>query len=196
MAAALCATSANATLLNSFETGIEGFESTATLSSSTLGATEGSKSLAVKYTGFAWISSTGSNNAQEEAYANALLASADKKIYIDYTVLDPGIGNWADAFLALNDGGVGWRQTATGVTVPTTLGTHTIALDYSGLAMPNYGAANWFRFSFSINGPASVTNPLTVYVDNIRTVDPVPEPTSIAAIGLGLAAVLRKRRAC
>jgi hypothetical protein len=130
----------------------------------------------------------------ELAYANALLASSDKKIYIDYTVLDPGIGNWADAYLALNDGASGWRQTAAGTIVPTSLGTHTVALDYSALAMPNYGAGNWFRFSFSINGPASSTAPLTVYVDNIRTVEAVPEPASMAALGLGLAAVLRKRR--
>lgn len=192
-AAILGAASAHAVTLSSFETGTEGFNSSATLASSTIGATDGTKSLAITYTGFAWVESSGDSNAIMQANADALLASTDKKLYIDFTVDSPGVGAWANALLSFNDAD-GWRQLANAVDIPTSVGTHTVAIDYSELAMPNYAGGNWFKYSFSVNGPATAASPLTIYVDNIR-VESVPEPASMAALGLGVAAIVRKRRA-
>lgn len=194
LALILGSASAHGLVLSSFETGTEGFNSSATLASSTIGATDGTKSLAVTYTAFSWIESSDSNNAIMKANADAFLASTDKKLYVDFTVAGNGIGDWGDALLSFNDS-TGWRQTSTSVAIPTSLGTHTVALDFSALTTPNYAGGNWFKYSISVNGPASANAPLTLYMDNIRVMTaPVPEPASLAALGLGVAAFARKRR--
>lgn len=49
-----------------------------------------------------------------------------------------------------------------------------------------------FQFFISKN----VLDPVTVYIDNVRFVtDPVPEPATLGALGMGLAILIRRRRA-
>lgn len=95
------------------------------------------------------------------------------------------IGGWANSLLSFNDAGK-WRQTAQ-VDFSTTVGTKTVTIDYSG----HFAAGNWFQYHLSVNSETAGT----IYIDNVRTVEAVPEPTSMAALGLGVVALARRRRA-
>lgn len=182
---ALAASSAAQTLF-SFEGGLQGFASggaPATVALSTIGATDGVNSMAVTHTGgFVWIGTPDAIGAEVHIQNSPI-------IRYDLTIGDDNLNGatWFNQLLAVNSNG-GWKQMANQWDLPRTAGTHTIEIDVSEL-LP-LDVTNWFQFFLAFNGPTDV-GARTFYVDNIRV---VPEPATMAALGLGLAALIRRRR--
>lgn len=194
---------ANAVIIESFEDGTAGFSSTVSVSPT--GATHGSQALAVTGTGFRWLESDGNNSAKMQANAAAITGATT--IYIDVTwvpdedgATSTDTGWWANFKLSYNDGGAGWRESpqvdAPQVGGAVQPGTHTLAFNVSSLAAPNYAAGNWFKYAIGVNWNATDTgDPVgTLYIDSIRTTEAVPEPASLALLGLGGLAMLCRRR--
>lgn len=185
--------SSQAFLLYSFETGTEGFVNPGwsvgdtVLSQSTTGATEGSNALKMARpgtsNGFRWIVADGVS----QAVKNDLKLAT--KVYVDVTLgTDFGASNWFKMALVINQ--ANWNQTGELLISPTGTGLTTLEFDIATIAS-GIDTSGWMRFGFSLNsdGPSAAT----VYVDNIRT-NAVPEPATLAAIGMGLVALRARRR--
>ncbi len=187
---AVLAVPASATLLYSFETGLQGWapinSGAVNLTQSTIGATEGTHSMQVNWSGgFQWYGDATNNFAVRDALVN----DPNKEILFDVTVPDGGLAGWSNALLAMNDS-LGWRQVDNSkqLDIPQTAGTYTLAFDISGITGPN-PTGTWFQLFFSVNGPTTET----YYIDNIRTA-PVPEPASLTVLVAGAGLLIRRRR--
>ena len=187
LALATLATGANALTLFSFESGLQGWQSqnntNLTLAGGTVGATDGTQSLALTHTGdFAWMF------VDSVALQNPL--SQVDSFAFDLTITDQGLGGatWFQVFNCFNDA-QGWRQ-SNDIALPLAPGTHTVNIDYSGLTNPNPNGT-WFQWFIAFNGPAGPAR--TFYVDNIR-VNVVPEPLTVATLSIGMIGLIARRR--
>lgn len=190
---------AQAAPLFSFEGSLDGFvvdgTSTATLANSTIGATDGSQSLAL--TDGAW-----GQIKTEVSLAVWTEIKANPKISFDYTIVyadgaaHPGWdqswgGWWGDTTVCINSEAGGWSQPAS-LNIDRTQGTHTATFDFSGFTIPA-APGGWSQVFIQHNWGA--TTPLsTLYIDNVRT-SPVPEPTIMAGVAISsLGLMIRKRQ--
>ena len=182
--------SASAQTLFSFESGVGDWSSGNTaamiIASSTTGATDGTQSMAITHLaggGFSWI-----GNAN--AFSVASYLNGKSELIFDLTIGPNGLGGatWFNMDMAFNDA-AGWRQTpAPAFDLPRDPGTHEVHVPIPASLQP-VNPTNWFQIFLGFNGPAGAER--TFYIDNIRV---VPEPATIAALGLGAAALLRRRR--
>jgi hypothetical protein len=103
-----------------------------------------------------------------------------------YTGSGIGLSTGGDAVVIFNGGGtvvtgVSFGATVAGATLDNTVGVGSTAAPYPAIATPSVVGVN--SAILSANG-AEIGSPGL----------PVPEPTSLAVLGLGAAAVLRRRR--
>jgi hypothetical protein len=200
----LAASSAQATLLGSFEGNLSGplgtwsyTNGTSGTFSSTVGVTEGTQSAAITVVpNFNWAMALNGNEPLRDAILANDLIAFDVTIETPYT---PGVAEYMVFFASLNSEGTGWQQTAAnlrplGGGSDNAMGTTkvTFVWDYPQTAMNATSA--WAQFNLATNfGPASGTVP-TMHIDNFRLI-PIPEPTSLGALALGGLVALRRRRA-
>jgi len=163
------------------------------ISASTIGATSGTGSLALTKPNlnFTWA-------LQYNGNPNPGLLSMD----VTWVAAEwPGL-SWLNLeVVAMNSGGPsGWMQkSATDPVSPSYPGswspawgdhTRNLSWDFSGY---DKGASGWSQFQISINIDPNYTGPIgNFYIDNVQLV--VPEPTSLALLGLGGGLLLLRRR--
>jgi hypothetical protein len=155
--------------------------------STTIGVTQGTQALALsKSAGFQWT--------EFDIFSSLADVRSGVSISVDVTTTSAYTGQWGNSLLALSSA-AGFVQVSNANqqdwTISTTAATSTKTLTFA-IAPLNYNftnVTNWFRLNVSTNSASAET----VYVDNIR-VNAVPEPASMAALGMGALALLRRRR--
>ena len=164
------------------------------ISASTIGATSGTGSMAVTppATGFTW-------GFQYNNPTPAVLSLDVTWVASEWTGLA-----WLNLELvAMNSGGPsGWTQiSATDPASPSYPGswdpanwgdnTRTLTWDFSSYDMTGSG---WSQFQFAVNLDGNYTGPMgNYYIDNVK-LSPVPEPSSLALLGLTGAFLAIRRR--
>jgi hypothetical protein len=189
--------------VHSFETGAEGWAYASgpggAVAASTIGATDGTGSLqATIQTGFHYIQDGFDrfNTAMTNDWDDLL--PTGKSISFDITLdenSDPtGGATFLQTRIALNGDGAFQESNATqpDLDIPLTPGTYTATFDLDFWTQPS---PDW-----TFQGVAIALNtggPLLAYIDNVR-VNPIPEPSTLAVCGMGLAVLsagrMRRRR--
>lgn len=122
------------------------------------------------------------------------------QLHIDYSVAAGTSGGWNELYkISLNAEGFGWQDLNEDFGNPTPLHhydfwagsgvrTNTVVIDYS-LAVPDVNDdTSYIEFIFALN---SGDGQIEFYFDNAKL---VPEPTTIALLGLGGIALIRRRK--
>jgi hypothetical protein len=147
---------------------------------------------------FSWQAGGGSANQQIEMQA---LANAGSRIsfdvMVDGTSFPAGTAMWYNFNVVGNsDGAVGWTQLENLFTVSgwhnaddPTLFTQHIDLAFSALGWQ--AGDSWFQLHTGSNSDGAA--PVNFFLDNVNCYV-VPEPSTFALAGLGLAALLIRRR--
>jgi hypothetical protein len=192
--AAMMTVSASATILYSFEDGLQGWDKLnsgdpGTLTQDTIGATTGSHSLKYEWPGGWYPIRT--YDTMTNGQADALKLGT--KFYFDLYIPEGGMtGQWLEVGAIFNDA-KGWRQMANLTKLSPTAGKYLVTVDYSELAPPDTSGW-WFEFILVFN-TQNVTSPTKkFYIDSIRTTEAVPEPASMIALGAGALALIAKRK--
>ncbi len=194
-------------LANSFETspvvyGASASPPYSSVGQSSLWATEGTSSLTTSFDNsytWSWLysaDSAGQNYYNPTTYLNWY---NHNKLQIDiYRPASNPSGN-LELVLATS-GPEGWQQQQVVNWEWQNTGTdvyQTLTWDYSAIRnaapAPSPGYVDWWQFAFMARGGSGGT----VFIDNVRFVDQVPEPTVLSMLLLGLPAglALRARRA-
>ena len=148
---------------------------------------------------FAWGPGGGSANQQTAMQALANLGNArfSFDLMVNGTSFPAGVSTWFQAAVVGNsDGSATWTQigdifTASGwhpADDPTLISMH---FDYAFTQLGWQPGDNWFQFWTGANSDNAA--PVNFYIDNVMAYA-VPEPSALAVLGLGLAAVLGLRR--
>jgi len=174
---------------------------------STAWASTGLYSLAITPTGngFVWAIQFNDIPTAEKLATTHLL-----QVDVHWTAsewFDPDANGWVrwDQSALNGDGFVGWTQTTDanitdpqnpsypGSWDPTNWGdnTRTLTYDFTGLGFTTAGAT-WAQFNVSFN-MGNIDGVGNMYIDNVR-LTPVPEPTTLALLGLGGALLVLRRR--
>ena len=179
-------TSANAQLLNSWETGLEGWRTVtfgsvpAAVSTSTIGATDGTQSLAIEQSEgfiFSWDAQVnyGSGSAGFSAFANAVDVGVQNfalefDVTYDTNSIPQGLVSFLNMSVALNSSG-GWIQydNLAGTAGNSTETVHvSIPLDQAVNLAPS-SQTTFYQINFGMNGDWGF-DPATFYFDNLRLV--------------------------
>lgn len=183
---ALMATSAGATVIESFEDGNPspwtGFAGVST----TVGVTDGTYS--AYGDPLSWWNPTFMTNYSNEW---APLLDAGDTLTVDVTLVDAiPEGKWFQVwFQFLTDtggssGDVGYTAVAGGGA------TTTVSFNYGALPVDFANPGNWTQLRIGTN-PGGGFDATAVYIDNIRV---TPEPATLALLGMGGLALIRRRR--
>jgi len=201
-------------VIGDFETGLDGWSDNGSgsgLSLSTVWSSTGTSSLRVDGTGgFVW-GLYYDNLANLSQMDTLPVIAAD--VYwrtSDWVPTNPVEGTWARwDNVAVNSGETGWAQSNDGLIGdsanpsfpgswdPYSWGTEhqrTITWDLTTLVGgTGIGTGGWAQLNISVNDNA--VSPDIYYIDNIRLLPVVPEPSTFALLGLG-GALLAIRRRC
>jgi hypothetical protein len=115
-------------------------------------------------------------------------------VLFDNSSFTSGVSDWIDVEVAGNSEN-GWTQTPLSLVSTwhnagdTTLYDTHVVMTFAQLGWVP-GTSTWFQINFGANSGAS---PLDFYIDNL-TVSAVPEPSTFALAGFGVAALLAMRR--
>jgi len=183
-------------LVYTFDTDVEGFQNVAWQASGNVKQTHtagGWQMLLTKE--FSWTPGGGEPVQQlaMQALANDPDARISFDLWLDGNSFPAGVATWYQFNLVGNsDGTAGWTQldkVAEGYHSEDdqTVLTWHIDLPFSALGwQPGDG---WFQLWTGANSEDSV--PVNFYIDNVRL---VPEPATLSLLGLGAAALLRKKK--
>lgn len=162
----------------------------------TIGATEGSQSLHMIKSGWNQNLAIGLNYNQRVQFM------AHNKFKIDITVPadvvggEDGTDGYAQIYnFTINAEGYGWHDQFTSVPLNfyfwegSGQRTATLEVDYSAIKSSMPAIPGYVELVFATNSSSNRGN---FYFDNARLTDPIPEPATIALLGLGLT-LLRKR---
>lgn len=134
-----------------------------------------------------------------QSLANSGTARISFTLSVDGGSWTPGVAQWFQFHYAANsDGSASWTQDASGGDPvndwhnadDTTLRSWTF--DHSFGEMGWQPGDSWFQLYFGSNSDGSA--PVKFYVDDVHVYSAVPEPSILALVGLGGAALLSGRR--
>lgn len=205
-------------VLYDFESGIGGVSngagfgfasSSVAWENSGIGATSGTGSLrATDADGggtFAWVAVINVNATPANVAAFAAASANPSNYTLEFDVTThastmPDWTNFVNGFVVINSQNGSFDQsTATtwNFSGTDTWGTQHASVSFADLENANAAAhgGNWFELGFSLNGDWPSASAGSIYIDNIQ-LNAVPEPASVALMGLsGLALLARRRHA-
>ena len=171
--------------------------------STAAGVTDGTYSMqvdAIKSGAFSWFyTAIGGNHDYDTATYLNWYGHSKLQIDLHRPALSAG---WNLELVAAMNGPQGWNQTTLRSWVWQNGGVatdQTLTWDYSAIrnAAPAPDGDDWFQFALSARNNSGPAEGFTIYLDNLRFTEPVPEPTAISLLGLGMGIALlaRSRRA-
>lgn len=203
------AVSANAQLSYTFDSDAQGFQNFAWSATGPAGWSGGSAIQAPAAVG-GWTLGGSFNFMNEFSWASgaqpamqALSASGNGRLSFDLLVdgssFTPGVANWYNVSIAANSAGAnGWTQIekisgdAWHNADDNALYSTHVDYSFAQLGWQNAeDATGWFQLYFGANSASDF--PVKFYIDNVN-VYAVPEPSTLVLAGLGMAALLGRRR--
>ncbi|MCU0962604.1 MAG: PEP-CTERM sorting domain-containing protein [Pirellulaceae bacterium] len=204
------ATVARADLVYTFNADVEGFQNVSWQNSNPVGWPDLPGSIMHTHTAggwqvqltkeFSWGVGGGSENQQlaMQALANDPTARLKLDVMVDGTSFPTGQQTWYQFILVGNsDGSTGWTQNQL-IDSWQNAGQSDLRKWHFDLSFADLGfqpGDTWFQIFSGSNSDGAV--PVNFYLDNVVVYAPVPEPASLALVGLGAATgllLLRRRR--